>query len=137
MKNERYDRDYFIRFFEAIPGDKWICGCLHAGDRSCAVGHVLSHNQTHILNGTGNFDPGSSPILDALRKLTREATCGRGIEAVNDGYFSTHAYLLHPKDRVVAFLRSLPAPEPQAVISVTATELEPAVPVAVREEVLV
>jgi hypothetical protein len=35
----KYTVDYFIQKFEAIPDYKWIASLLHAGERSCALGH--------------------------------------------------------------------------------------------------
>ena len=35
----KYDADYFINKFEAIPDEKWIAGEYEAGGCCCALGH--------------------------------------------------------------------------------------------------
>ena len=40
-KPVRYDADYFIRRFSAIPDEKWCTGAYRKGDAMCASGHCL------------------------------------------------------------------------------------------------
>ena len=36
----KYNADYFIKFFEAIPDRKWCCNTYHDGAKHCAEGHL-------------------------------------------------------------------------------------------------
>jgi hypothetical protein len=49
----KYDANYFINKFEAIPEDKWITGNYGTEDRHCALGHcgvsrVFNNNNVKI-----------------------------------------------------------------------------------------
>lgn len=35
----KYDIDYFIKKFDAIPDSKWGCGAFSSNGRRCALGH--------------------------------------------------------------------------------------------------
>lgn len=85
-----YDKDYFIRKFEAIPEENWCmnsygiagvhCAFGHCGstlkkaktDESIALASLLPENGTLINDRQNTFYPESTPkqrILGALRRL--------------------------------------------------------------------
>lgn len=85
-------RDDFIAFFEAIPEDQWTdCGQFRDGQgRCCALGH---------LNREGAIGLGSLPQYQASNL---------SIVSINDGDDENYKQPT-PKQRVLAFLRDLPA----------------------------
>lgn len=125
-----YDRDFFIRFFEAIPDDRWTEGHFESPNgRRCAMGHLfaaahkISGNVTDFLTiarETGKEDMGNKPMLIASRVLAHSMGL-RGLETVNDN----HSFPgFGPRGRILTFLRSLPDPQ-NPIVSVTVTDTVP------------
>jgi len=91
----KYDKNYFISKFEAIPEDRWITRDLadDAG-RCCAFGHC---GVRHVEPG-----PNDSEEADALAALLQHRTA-----LINDG--DTEEYQQPtPKQRILAALNDLP-----------------------------
>ena len=84
MTNPTYDVYYFIRFFAAIPEERWCVGYLDDGDgRHCAIGHCPNE---------------STRFLWEEYKLC--------LAAVNDGEHPRYQQST-PKRRVLAALRDV------------------------------
>lgn len=96
------DKHYFIKKFEAIPGDQWCRISLEdINGRRCAIGHTMTKQQL-AQSGNPGFYPGTE--TRALGKLFGHE--GR-VMAIND-----HS-LYHqqtPKEAILQALRELPEP---------------------------
>lgn len=93
-ETEIYDVDWFIRFYEAIPEDKWTAHRLHDGDRSCAMGHLCK-----LLDGMQHCP------IDAINSLF-VLHLGSVPPAINDdrvGEFNQPT----PKQRILAALHKI------------------------------
>lgn len=91
----KYDVDYFIKKFSAIPDDKW-CTNVTTNDigQHCAYGHCgLSGASAISENHEG----------DALRDLFR--INGFSVTGVNDGY--TKIQGSNPKERIINALKEM------------------------------
>lgn len=95
----KYDVDYFIAKFEAIPEERWCTGALIDGQgRCCAFGHC------------GDREDGDIPTeANELQMLGLRH--GLRFAAINDGRFAGFNQPT-PKQRILAALRSLKAPTP-------------------------
>lgn len=90
----KYDVDYFIEKFEAIPEDKWITGnFIDWKGRCCALGHC------------GVVDSSFSEEASALNFIVRSALYTNIVD-VNDGYNFKYRQPT-PKQRVLAVLRKV------------------------------
>ena len=103
----KYDRDYFIRKFEAIPDELWMTESYTDGTRCCAYGHCGRRSAKHPCD-----DDPHTPESRALSVLFEAAgiTFLR-VAPINDGYcleYQQHT----PKARILAALRDLPDPTP-------------------------
>lgn len=114
--NNEYDCDWFIRFFEAIPEDKWCIGTLTVpGFPSvhCAIGHCG-------LIG-GNVDCWrDAPLARRLQFIFRR-TLHCDVAVINDGQHDGFQQP-HPKARILAALRHIKAKQEAAA---EAFELRP------------
>jgi hypothetical protein len=129
MTNDIYDRDYFIRFFESIPAEKWTQHMLDNGNgQRCAAGHVRA------LTLTKMSDCRITPMETALGLLFNPRNALEGLRMV----VSTNdcADYRGPKAAVLDALRALPVSYATPILSVTVTDKEPDfVPDAPRVEV--
>lgn len=80
--------DEYIKFFEAIPEDKWCTGNFHKGEKSCALGH---------LRNAGLDDDFLHDILRSVMPF------GANVVVINDGL--SNSFRQHtPKKRILAAL---------------------------------
>ena len=82
-----YDIDYFIKKFEAIPEENWICGIYGKGYAHCTVGHCYD-GRSYIEN------PQVEPLFSIFGKYPF---------AINDGYDKNYQQPT-PKQRILAAL---------------------------------
>lgn len=87
----KYDLEYFIKKFEAIPEDQWTAGVFMDDDgRCCAYGHCGANENSPTLE---------SGMLSDLCPLTI---------SVNDNKAGKYSHFGDtPKERVVNYLKSL------------------------------
>ena len=85
----KYDLDYFIDKFEAIPEERWCTNTYLNGKQSCVLGHC------------GERDNWSTEESEKLCKITN---C---ITGVNDGLPPYNRYGSNPKQRVITYLKEL------------------------------
>ena len=95
----KFDLDYFIAKFEAIPDEKWCRGSLlNQEGQSCALGHCGVGADVMSTEDTNWTDEGR-----ALQALTNER-----IWMVNDSFCSSYnEYGQTPKERVINYLKEL------------------------------
>ncbi len=87
-----YDKEYFIKKFEAIPEEKWTTKSFYTyGGRCCALGHCGKR--------MGLVDTDESY---ALGEITSCSTV-----AINDGLGDYIKYGNTPKERILNFLKQL------------------------------
>lgn len=93
METQKYDLDYFIKKFEAIPEEKWITNGYGKNGVHCAYGHC------------GADDNGKYP--EEARALNGLSGCV--VEEINDGFPQYLRYGSTPRTRVINFLKELKA----------------------------
>ncbi len=87
-----YDKEYFIKKFEAIPEEKWATKSFYTYDgRCCALGHCGKRY--------GSFSTNESSALGII-------TLYRTV-AINDGLGDSVKYGNTPKTRIINFLKQL------------------------------
>lgn len=99
----KYDVDYFIQKFEAIPEDLWCMGTLTLGDKHCALGHCGVRNiQTEGSEALLSIFAEASTILKEKGVIKWHLH----VAGVNDG--GTWATTLFkqntPRERILAAL---------------------------------
>lgn len=98
----KYDANYFIQKFEAIPENQWCTGIyVHEGTR-CALGHcgVLNEDDGEVVGEAR----GLCIVIESAFGPTVNVT------AINDG--EDHRFLqFTPKQRMLAALRDAAATE--------------------------
>lgn len=104
----KYDVDYFIAKFEAIPEDLWMAGDFTDGVRCCAFGHCGEKGWTN--------------------PLTQESTCLSSllegeVARINDGNDDKYPQPT-PKQRILAALRDLKPRERIVYVAVNMPEPE-------------
>ncbi len=95
------DRDAFIKFFEAIPGDRWIVNdYVDDQGRCCAAGHLGARDHHNLYSAPASYH--------ALSSLLGK---GGKIGDINNGKDSGFGCKPDPeaKTRIIAALRALPA----------------------------
>jgi hypothetical protein len=75
----KYNVDYFIKKFEAIPEEKWATQDFSNGDRHCANGHCGVYWHGASINQT--------PESRSLQKVLSPLTVTNGLELVKDGRY--------------------------------------------------
>jgi hypothetical protein len=92
-----YDKEYFIKKFEAIPENRWIAGSFSDkldNSKHCALGHCGESANTVTDDGI------------YLAMLFR---CGKHeVTQINDGIGFFKEYGSTPKERILNALRQLP-----------------------------
>jgi hypothetical protein len=93
----KYDVDYFIKKFEAIPEENWTSGVFERSDGSrCALGHC------------GRLDGCDTPEANALDTLLSGDEYGGLTPWINDVLSDLHPQPT-PKQRILAALRDIKA----------------------------
>lgn len=96
-ETEIYDVDWFIRFYEAIPEDRWTANRLHDGDRSCAMGHLCK-----LLDKMPKMNDDHIGSINSLFVLY----LGSVPPAINDGRIDEFTQPT-PKQRILAALHKI------------------------------
>ena len=92
----KYNVDYFIKKFRAIPASKWTTETYASGDKCCALGHCGVRDD--------NMKEGYGMMAQSLRDLFR----GHGLLllSINDG--EEHGYAQKtPRARILAALKDI------------------------------
>lgn len=105
---DAFDREHFLKKFEAIPDSRWCTGRFHHRGCSCVFGHCGV--QDGVDYETGKWGILHTPESRALIALF----CGQTeVIHINDG-IAIHrkpgaavAHLATPKQRILAALRAL------------------------------
>lgn len=85
---KKYDAQYFIKKFAAIPDELWGCGAFERDGRYCALGHC----------GIGQNDDGHTP--DEANALSRLFGL-RGVPCINDGTGMWRELGTRPRERIL------------------------------------
>jgi hypothetical protein len=110
-----YDRDYFIRFYEAIPQENWgRTKLIDAEGRRCALGHLGPTGLSVSPFGCFtlcSWDFENDARAGALARLFEKGgLCS--VTEINDGLTFKDGKIVElsgsPKQRVLAALRKLP-----------------------------
>lgn len=93
---QKFDLEYFVSKFEAIPDDQWITGeFFDERGCKCAYGHCGAVNS-------------STDTIESSKLLDLDLEHSFRIAAVNDNTDNEYsAYGSTPKQRVVNYLKSL------------------------------
>lgn len=93
----KYDVDYFIQKFEAIPEDEWGMGWLanELTGKKCMLGHC---GQRDYINPT--------PEVEALSRIF-DLEWTTELYEINDGIGKWKHLAIKPKDRVLKALKVL------------------------------
>jgi hypothetical protein len=94
----KYDLDYFIAKFEAIPEEKWTVKKFERDGKCCALGHCGFRENVQESGFVTNSLTGEG---QALRSLAPD------IILINDGINDLANYAPTPKQRVLKHLRAL------------------------------
>lgn len=89
----KWDTDYFIKKFSAIPDELWITGVLFKEGACCALGHC----------GWGRVTEAFPREADALITLVRNAGIRGNVADLNDGMHPDFTQPT-PKARILAAL---------------------------------
>jgi hypothetical protein len=123
MTNEVYDRNFFVRFFEAIPTERWTQHTLvNMQGQRCAMGHIRSHAGWHstLETPTGHtlnrLEHALGSLFDPLAPLEGV----RQLVLINDT-----APARDPRSAVLAALKALPVYAPAPILSVAVTDPKP------------
>lgn len=96
--SKKYDVDYFIKKFEAIPDDKWTIKTYKDGKKCCALGHC----------GVKGFK--YTEEAEKLSKLFTEN--GLIVIYVNDNVYYEYSHLGDtPKERILVALYNIKGAE--------------------------
>ncbi len=96
MSTQKFDVDYFIKKFRAIPEAKWCTQLLrnHDDTQRCALGHCLTLPDSYFSSECGALQELFSETLDTFPGF------------VNDGDHSRYQQL-SPKKRILAALKDI------------------------------
>jgi hypothetical protein len=99
----KYDVDYFINKFEAIPEDKWHIGALRNEDgyKRCALGHCCGESIPEYFGITNRPTEMCNDLSNFFRGLINA-----DVGIVNDGS-DTRYKQSTPKQRILAALRDI------------------------------
>jgi hypothetical protein len=95
----KYDVEYFINKFEAIPSNLWCGDTFTLGERRCALGHCGYRTQNTVTGPDTTIETAEGMALDALFLKN-----GMDVTTVND---SGILYGINPKDQILRVLYSI------------------------------
>lgn len=95
----KYDVDFFIDFFTAIPEDRWCTLWFTDGDKHCAAGHVIFFK--NYPNNTESYK-----IFEVLYNLFDSNGMYQNITGISDGIDINYQQST-PKQRILAALRNI------------------------------
>src|SRR6478736_1430645 len=102
----KYNREYFIAKFEAIPEEKWTTGeCCNAFGQCCALGHCGMHKLPDALE---EYTEEAQALMGLLSPLVNPTDPVKSVYIVNDRNAIAYPQLRDilqgthiPKDRVL------------------------------------
>ena len=103
----KYDVMHFIKKFEAIPEDKWICGTIgQSSERTCAMGHCGGYTVQSVESRT--LSQILRPFVESKRPNVYFDN-NQIVYYINDGLLDRLEENKTPKQRILAALYDIKA----------------------------